>query len=390
MKKKFISILCAILILATSLFSGALAEADLVGAWDDDYDELSLVFDGEGGVVLSDEWDSVDFIYEWDGENLTIFDEDGEAYLVGLMDADGDLVFEELEGYFYRVDEAYYVPETEGMEWDGSELAGSSWELDGSVFNFYEGGIFIADGYIMGEYGMDGQDGEILVEGTVLSLMLDEDGLSIQAEDGEYYPFTYLGDIQTQTLGGVYDNDDAEQSLVLTEDGEFTLSDEYDLYEGDYLLDTDGNLFLMVDGDVAVGTYAANVDYFELRDIEGFFYREEAPGYTPDQGWDGYSLLGTEWELDGSVFDFGWDASIIMDGEYVGVYRWEGEQTAEMYVDEAVVPLIMDESGIHFEDEDGEIRSFTYLGGITLMNGAYPALGRPAGLHRRLPLHLRL
>ena len=106
MKKKFISILCAILILSASLFSGALAEADLVGAWDDDYDELSLVFDGEGGVVLSDEWDSVDFIYEWDGENLTIFDEDGEAYLVGLMDADGDLVFEELEGYFYRVDEA--------------------------------------------------------------------------------------------------------------------------------------------------------------------------------------------------------------------------------------------------------------------------------------------
>ena len=87
--------------------------------------------------------------------------------------------------------------------------------------------------------------------------------------------------------------------------------------------------------------------------------------------WDGWSLAGTEWELDGSVFDFGWDASIIMDGEYVGVYRWEGEQTAEMYVDEAVVPLIMDESGIHFEDEDGEIRSFTYLGGITLMNGAY-------------------
>ena len=370
MKKKFISILCTILILSASLFSGALAEADLVGAWDDDYDELSLVFDGEGGVVLSDEWDSVDLIYEWDGENLTIADVDGEAYLVGLMDADGDLVFEELEGYFYRVDEAYYVPETEETG-DDSELAGSAWELDGSVFNFYEGGIFIADGNVMGEYGMDGQDGEILVEGTVLSLMLDEDGLSIQAEDGEYYPFTYLGDIQTQTLEGVYDNDDAEQSLVLTEDGEFTLSDEYDLYEGDYLLDTDGNLFLMVDGDVAVGTYAANVDYFELRDIEGFFYREEAPGYTPDQGWDGYSLPGTEWELDGSVFDFGWDASIIMDGEYVGVYRWEGEQTAEMYVDEAVVTLFMDESGIHFEDEDGEIRSFTYLGGITLMNGAY-------------------
>ena len=100
MKKKFISILCAILILATSLFSGALAETDLAGAWDDDYDELSLVFDGEGGVVLSDEWDSVDFIYEWDGENLTIADVDGEACLVGLLDADGDLVFEELEGYF--------------------------------------------------------------------------------------------------------------------------------------------------------------------------------------------------------------------------------------------------------------------------------------------------
>ena len=132
MKKKFISILCAILILSASLFSGALAEADLVGAWDDDYDELSLVFDGEGGVVLLDEWDSVDLIYEWDGENLTIADVDGEACLVGLMDADGDLVFEELEGYFYRVDEAYYVPE---LGWDGYILPGTEWELDLSLIH---------------------------------------------------------------------------------------------------------------------------------------------------------------------------------------------------------------------------------------------------------------
>ena len=175
MKKKFISILCAILILATSLFSGALAETDLAGAWDDDYDELSLVFDGEGGVVLSDEWDSVDFVYEWDGENLTIADVDGEAYLVGLMDAEGDLVFEELEGYFYRVDEAYYIPE---LGWDGYSLPGTEWELEGSVFDFSWDGSILMDGEYVGAYYWDGeQTAEMHVDEATVLLLMDESPL---------------------------------------------------------------------------------------------------------------------------------------------------------------------------------------------------------------------
>ena len=43
MKKKFILVFFAILILTASLSGVVLAETDLSGAWDNDYDEFSLV-----------------------------------------------------------------------------------------------------------------------------------------------------------------------------------------------------------------------------------------------------------------------------------------------------------------------------------------------------------
>ena len=279
MKKKIYSILCAILFLSASLFGGALAEVDLAGAWDNDEDELSLVFDGDGGVVLSNRTGSIDLFYEWDGDTLLIWSgEDGES-LSGTMDDYGDLLFEGMEGYFYLVDEAYYVPDS---AWDNDED-----ELS-LVFDGY-GGVVLSD------------------KSNTIDLFYawDGDTLLIWDEEGD------------EVLSGTMD-----------EDGDL-------LFEG----------------------------------MEGYFYVVDEAYYAPFI-LDGSTLPGTQWEMDGIVFSFCLDGAVLMDGEYAGGYFWDGEQYVEMYLEEGTVPLTLDE-GLFYEDEDGEYYAFTYLGGVTLLNGAY-------------------
>ena len=374
MKKKFISILCAILILATSLFSGALAETDLAGAWDDDYDELSLVFDGEGGVVLSDEWESVDLIYEWDGENLTIADVDGEAYLVGLMDAEGDLVFEELEGYFYRVDEAYYIPE---LGWDGYSLPGTEWELEGSVFDFSWDGSILMDGEYVGAYYWDGeQTAEMYVDEAVVPLIMDESGIHFEDEDGEIWSFTYLGGITL--MNGAYDNDGEEISIVFYLDETFTLSDIYDSVDGEYELGGDGSLYLETEDYTWYGHYDTSDDTFELDDMDDYFYRVSEPYYTPEveiigdpeETLDGEGIAGTSWDFPDT------ESSMIFYEDGTGAqtspwdsiefeYTWDGE-TVEISTDWISIEGSLDADGNLVIGDDVLVRvdAATYVPGM--------------------------
>ena len=374
MKKKFISILCAILILATSLFSGALAETDLAGAWDDDYDELSLVFDGEGGVVLSDEWESVDLIYEWDGENLTIADVDGEAYLVGLMDAEGDLVFEELEGYFYRVDEAYYIPE---LGWDGYSLPGTEWELEGSVFDFSWDGSILMDGEYVGAYYWDGeQTAEMYVDEAVVPLIMDESGIHYEDEDGEIQSFTYLGGITL--MNGAYDNDGEEISIVFYLDETFTLSDVYDSVDGEYELGGDGSLYLETEDYTWYGYYDTSDDTFELDDMDDYFYRVSEPEYVPepeiigDPGdtLDGEGIAGTSWDFPDT------ESSMIFYEDGTGAqtspwdsiefeYTWDGE-TVEIFTDWISIEGSLDADGNLVIEGDvlTRVETATYVPGM--------------------------
>lgn len=374
MKKKFISVLCAILILSASLFSGALAETDLAGAWDDDYDELSLVFDGEGGVVLSDEWESVDLIYEWDGENLTIADVDGEAYLVGLMDAEGDLVFEELEGYFYRVDEAYYIPE---LGWDGYSLPGTEWELEGSVFDFSWDGSILMDGEYVGAYYWDGeQTAEMYVDEAVVPLIMDESGIHYEDEDGEIQSFTYLGGITL--MNGAYDNDGEEISIVFYLDETFTLSDVYDSVDGEYELGGDGSLHLETEDYTWYGYYDTSDDTFELDDMDDYFYRVSEPEYVPepeiigDPGdtLDGEGIAGTSWDFPDT------ESSMIFYEDGTGAqtspwdsiefeYTWDGE-TVEIFTDWISIEGSLDADGNLVIGDDVLVRvdAATYVPGM--------------------------
>ncbi len=377
MKKKFILVFFAILILTASLSGVVLAETDLSGAWDNDYDEFSLVFDEEGGAALLSESDSIDLIYEWDGETLTITDADGEAFLAGVMDTEGNLVFEELEGYFYRVDEAYYVPETDGMEWDGYSLPGTEWELDGSVFGFSWNGNILMDGEYAGAYYWDGgQTAEMYVEEAIVPLIIDESGIHFEDEDGGTQSFTYLGGITL--MSGAYDNDGEEISIVFYPDETFTISNTYDSVDGEYELGGDGSLYLETADNVWYGHYDTSDDTFELDDMEDYFYRMNEPEYVPEpeatadpeEVSDVEGIAGTSWDFPDT------ESSITFYGDGTGAqtspwdsiefeYTWDGE-TVEISTDWISINGSLDADGnlVLGDDVLTRVETATYVPGM--------------------------
>ncbi len=377
MKKKFILVFFAILILTASLSGVVLAETDLSGAWDNDYDEFSLVFDEEGGAALLSESDSIDLIYEWDGETLTITDADGEAFLAGVMDTEGNLVFEELEGYFYRVDEAYYVPETDGMEWDGYSLPGTEWELDGSVFGFSWNGNILMDGEYAGAYYWDGgQTAEMYVEEAIVPLIIDESGIHFEDEDGGTQSFTYLGGITL--MSGAYDNDGEEISIVFYPDETFTISNTYDSVDGEYELGGDGSLYLETADNVWYGHYDTSDDTFELDDMEDYFYRMNEPEYVPEpeatadpeEVSDVEGIAGTSWDFPDT------ESSITFYGDGTGAqtspwdsiefeYTWDGEKV-EISTDWISINGSLDADGnlVLGDDVLTRVETATYVPGM--------------------------
>ena len=80
------------------------------------------------------------------------------------------------------------------------EIAGDAWEVDGTVYHFFEGGVVVVDtGYIL-TYSWDGSYGEITDGGITAAMIYDEDGFFLEGEDELFYPFTYVGDADPSLL----------------------------------------------------------------------------------------------------------------------------------------------------------------------------------------------
>ena len=268
-----------------------LAPVSLAGAWDNDQEELSMVFERDGSVTMGGPGEVLELIYEWDGENLTILLPEGGEVAVGIMDAEGDLLLEDFAGYFYRVGSAGYIT---GEPDDGAsnyylDLDETAWEVDDVIFQFYSDGVVIMDDDYIGSYTWDGQYGEIELDGETADIMFDGDDFWITGEDGSYYAFSYYGeadvsirgDIGWDVLNGDYDNDEEDISIVFYSDGTFTISNLYEEVDGYYSLNSDGELYLANDEYEDEGTYDFSDDTFVLDDLDGYFYRVEEAWYTP-------------------------------------------------------------------------------------------------------------
>lgn len=75
----------------------------LWGDWYNDEADVSLLFCSDGTFAYSDGSDDIYGTYSFDGEEIVLESEEGVTE-TGWMDEDGDLIFENLDGWFYYVD----------------------------------------------------------------------------------------------------------------------------------------------------------------------------------------------------------------------------------------------------------------------------------------------
>ena len=187
-----------------------------------------------------------------------------------------------------------------GGDGDGEklELAGTAWESEGTAYHFFEDGVVVVDtGYTL-SYTWDGNHGEISDGGITAELIYDEDGLFLEGEDEQFYELTRVGEADLtllldeeddssddvddgEELGGAYDNDNEEMSIVFHSDGTCTITSASQQVEGSYTLDANDNLYIETDTDSAEGWYDSSDDTFSLEGLSGWFYYVGSAGYTP-------------------------------------------------------------------------------------------------------------
>ena len=97
------------------------------------------------------------------------------------------------------------------------EIAGDAWEVDGTVYHFFEGGVVVVDtGYILA-YSWDGSYGEITDGGITAAMIYDEDGFFLEGEDELYYILS--GRAETNDNGTVRELVPGDSTLTRSGEG---------------------------------------------------------------------------------------------------------------------------------------------------------------------------
>ena len=169
---------------------------------------------------------------------------------------------------------------------------------------------------------------------------------------------TACGGKESVSLVGGWDSKDYETSLVFYEDGTMEISEYlgYDTmtyewdgetltvdYDGEILegfLDDDGNLVL--DGD-AVFVRVEDISYYPSEDSE------------PAR----FDMTDTAWDAEGIIYNFYSDGTLIVDGEYLGNYDWDG-YSGTLYIDGSSTTISYDGEDIYIAGEDGELYLMDY------------------------------
>ncbi len=268
-------------------------ESELEGDWIHTSGNRMLTFDGSGSVTFQEMYEggsssSSSGWYSYDGETVTVDTSAGISE--GYIDDEGDLIIEiDGEGGWYsRGDSSQLTypditgPEAEMVGYWRNDTTGDYVEFtsDGSVVYSIGGGIgfaspFTFDGETVtfSDYtGYIDGDGDLIVEGL--------DGWFSRTESSSSGGESDSGD-SSYSLGGAYDNDDAEVSIVFYSDGTVTISDFNYAQEGIYLVD--GNyIYMEMEGNIPYeGWYDSSDDTFTVDGLDGHFYWVSSPWYTP-------------------------------------------------------------------------------------------------------------
>ena len=272
-------------------------ESELEGDWIHTSGNRMLTFDGSGSLTFQEMYEggsssSSSGWYSYDGVTVTVDTSAGISE--GYIDDEGDLIIEiDGEGGWYsRGDSSQLTypditgPEAEMVgQWVNS-YTGDSVEFtrDGSVVYSIGGGFGVASPFTFdgetvtfSDYtGYIDGDGDLIVEGLdgwfSRTNSSGDDGGSDDNDDGGSGVYS---------LGGAYDNDEAEVSIVFYSDGTITISDFDTTQDGIYTVDG-SYVWLEMEGTVQYeGYYDPFADIFALDGLDGEFYAVDDPWYTP-------------------------------------------------------------------------------------------------------------
>ena len=268
-------------------------EGELEGDWIHSSGHRMLTFDGSGSVTFHETFEggsssSSSGWYSYDGQTVTVDTSAGIAE--GYIDSMGDLIIEiDGEGGWYSPGDSSQLtypditgPEAELVgEWANSSTGDSvEFTSDGSVVYAIGGSFGVASPFTFdgetvtfSDYaGYIDSDGDLIVEGL--------DGWFSRAESSSSGGESDSGD-SGYSLGGAYDNDDAEVSIVFYSDGTVTISDFNTAQDGIYTVDG-SYVWLEMDGTIYYeGYYDASSDIFTLDGLVGEFYAVDDAWYTP-------------------------------------------------------------------------------------------------------------
>lgn len=268
-------------------------ESELEGDWIHTSGNRMLTFDGSGSLTFQEMYEggsssSSSGWYSYDGETVTVDTSAGISE--GYIDSEGDLIIEiDGEGGWYsRGDSSQLTypditgPEAEMVgQWVNS-YTGDSVEFtrDGSVVYSIGGGFGVASPFTFDGETVTFSDytgyidaaGDLIVEGL--------DGWFSRTESSSSGGESDSGD-SSYSLGGAYDNDEAEVSIVFYSDGTITISDFDTTQDGIYTVDG-SYVWLEMEGTVQYeGYYDPFADIFTLDGLRGEFYAVDDPWYTP-------------------------------------------------------------------------------------------------------------
>lgn len=257
MKKNWLKVntlLAAIIIMITALTACGGGDNPFLGAWDDDENEQSFIFNDDGTGAQTSYSGAIEFTYTWDGDTATITSEElGISAEVTLEDG---VLYTDYSS-FVKVDEAEYVPENldeddseEGYGGDSEDTGDSDTELDfwlgeyandnGTLTIENSGGtLYYALSYI-------GEDGASVASGTLSESgdphVLEESDFIFSYDESDHSIEVALqddaGDYEHYTgwyyyVGPVGGSDASEGDETLDVDAPDSIEAWYGEYEGD-------------------------------------------------------------------------------------------------------------------------------------------------------------
>lgn len=83
----------------------------IVGAWDDDANQMSIVFNDDGTCTQTTLTTRVEAVYTWDGETVSMEDPESGLVSEGILNSEGNLIFAGQSPGFSPVDKPSYLPE---------------------------------------------------------------------------------------------------------------------------------------------------------------------------------------------------------------------------------------------------------------------------------------